>query len=81
MISKQDALGKLDAADKAATDALLARVEAALPKYDGRAIAVDVDKVSAKAIRQVMAQAQAAGWTVKEQWGDQREPGHWLEFS
>lgn len=81
MITKQAALAKLDAADDAAAKALLARVGGVLSKYDGRTITVDVDKAPPKAIGSVVAHARAAGWTVNERWGDQRDPGHWLEFS
>jgi len=80
MITAHEALTKLTEEDAAQLIMAEARIDAALRNYNGQREVVDVT-ASPRVIAKLVSMYDAAGWTVKVQHGDQREPGPYLIFT
>ena len=59
------------------------RIDAALRRFDGRPIQVDMDRegVTGKVIEEIERRYAAAGWKVSRNYGDKLEPAFWLTFT
>lgn len=77
MITKTEAMAKLDAEDEAAYLAIEAKIDAALRKHDGQTVvACDVNN---RVREKIIADYGAAGWDVK--YGDDQRDGAYLRFA
>ena len=57
------------------------KIDQALARFDGQSIQVDVQRTTNKIREKLIEMYSKAGWTVKLGYGDQRDPGPWLEFT
>jgi hypothetical protein len=80
VIRPEEVIGRLLASDKAEFSLWEQRIDADLVKYSEGELLIDC--TATKRVRgQLLAAYTAAGWNVREQQGDQRDPGPWLVFS
>ena len=79
-ISKQDVLSTLTQAEEASLTAWEAKIDAVLRTFDGREKLINCD-ASRRVVDRLIKLYSDAGWTVKYEHGDQRDPGPWLRFT
>lgn len=82
MISKDEALTKLDEKDKKDLSKLNEEIEKELSKYDGQQITICVSGVKQKVISSIVEALKKGGWKTQIDHGvDQRDYGPWLKIS
>ncbi len=80
MVKPSDVLNRLDAEEEAEFNAWEARIDNTLRCYGGGEKTIDCN-ASPRVRSRLLTAYQQAGWTVREQCGDQRDPGPWFVFS
>ena len=79
-VSKQEVLSTLTAEEDASLKAWEAKIDAALRTFGGGEKLIDCN-APRRVVDRLIAAYTRAGWNVKHEHGDQRDPGPWLRFS
>ena len=83
MITATQAISTLTDEDRAALEAAEKRIDAALARYEGNPVLVDLEKhpTRRKVLERLCTMYREGGWIAQIKNGDQRDPGPWIEFT